>query len=69
MTKIAVVECPRDAWQGLKDFIPTKVKVSHIKSLANCGFHTIDAGSFVSPRAMPQMADAKEFFGAIESIR
>ena len=69
MTKIAVVECPRDAWQGLKDFIPTKVKVSHIKSLAKCGFHTIDAGSFVSPRAMPQMADAKELFGAIESIR
>lgn len=69
MTKIAVVECPRDAWQGLREFIPTKQKVSHIKKLANCGFHTIDAGSFVSPRAMPQMADAKELFGAIESIR
>ena len=69
MTKIAVVECPRDAWQGLRKFIPTKQKISHIKKLANCGFHTIDAGSFVSPRAMPQMADAKELFGAIESIR
>ena len=69
MTKIAVVECPRDAWQGLKDFIPIKEKVSHIKKLAKCGFHTIDAGSFVSPRAMPQMADAKELFGAIESVR
>ena len=52
-----------------RKFIPTKQKISHIKKLANCGFHTIDAGSFVSPRAMPQMADAKELFGAIESIR
>ena len=65
MTTIDIVECPRDAWQGFHDFIPTAEKISHIKKLMRCGFHTIDAGSFVSPRAMPQMADAKELFSAL----
>ena len=69
MTHISIVECPRDAWQGFKDFIPTEEKVHHIKMLANCGFHTIDAGSFVSPRAMPQMADARELFSALEGVK
>lgn len=69
MTHISIVECPRDAWQGFKDFIPTQEKVNHIKMLANCGFHTIDAGSFVSPRAMPQMADARELFTALEGVK
>ena len=69
MTHISIVECPRDAWQGFKDFIPTGEKVNHIKMLANCGFHTIDAGSFVSPRAMPQMADARELFSALEGVK
>ena len=69
MTTISIVECPRDAWQGFHDFIPTGEKIKHIKSLMHCGFHTIDAGSFVSPRAMPQMADAQELFAALEEIR
>lgn len=69
MTKIDIVECPRDAWQGFHDFIPTKEKVDHIKALMKCGFHTIDAGSFVSPRAMPQMADAKDLFAALEQAK
>ncbi|MDB4177678.1 hydroxymethylglutaryl-CoA lyase [Schleiferiaceae bacterium] len=69
MTTISIVECPRDAWQGFHDFIPTGEKIKHIKSLMHCGFHTIDAGSFVSPRAMPQMADAQELFAGLEEIR
>ena len=69
MTTISIVECPRDAWQGLHKFIPTKEKVKHIESLMSCGFHTIDAGSFVSPRAMPQMADAKELFTALRESK
>ena len=69
MTTISIVECPRDAWQGLHKFIPTKEKVNHIESLMSCGFHTIDAGSFVSPRAMPQMADAKELFTALRESK
>ena len=69
MTTISIVECPRDAWQGFHDFIPTTEKIKHIKRLMECGFHTIDAGSFVSPRAMPQMADAHELFSALEEAR
>ena len=69
MTTISIVECPRDAWQGFHDFIPTTEKIKHIKRLMDCGFHTIDAGSFVSPRAMPQMADAHELFSALEEAR
>ena len=69
MTHISIVECPRDAWQGFQDFIPTQEKINHIKTLANCGFHTIDAGSFVSPRAMPQMVDARPLFAALEEVR
>ena len=69
MTTISIVECPRDAWQGFHDFIPTAEKIKHIKNLMHCGFHTIDAGSFVSPRAMPQMADAQQLFAALEEAR
>jgi len=69
MTTISIVECPRDAWQGLHKFIPTKEKVKHIESLMSCGFHSIDAGSFVSPKAMPQMADAKELFTALRESK
>ncbi len=69
MNQISIVECPRDAWQGIHDFIPTADKVSYLEQLLECGFHTIDAGSFVSPRAMPQMADAKELFSALEEAR
>ncbi|MEZ2414885.1 hydroxymethylglutaryl-CoA lyase [Muriicola sp. E247] len=55
--KVKIIECPRDAMQGIKAFIPTQEKVKYIQALLGCGFHTIDFGSFVSPRAIPQMAD------------
>jgi len=59
---IHITECPRDAMQGIHDFIPTSTKVEYIKSLMNVGFPVIDAGSFVSPKAIPQMADSSEVF-------
>src|SRR5258706_1702119 len=55
-----LVECPRDAMQGWKNFIPTEKKIQYINSLLRVGFDTIDFGSFVSPKAIPQMADTKE---------
>jgi len=57
---LKLIECPRDAMQGWKDFIPTAVKIAYINSLLKVGFDTIDFGSFVSPKAIPQMADTKE---------
>ena len=57
---IRFVECPRDAMQGWKTFIPTEKKVAYINSLLKVGFDTLDFGSFVSPKAIPQMADTKE---------
>ena len=69
MNRISIVECPRDAWQGIHEFIPTAEKVAYLKRLLQCGFDTLDAGSFVSPRAMPQMADAYELFGALEEAK
>lgn len=57
---IKIIECPRDAMQGIKTFIPTENKVRYIQSLLNCGFDTIDFGSFVSPRAIPQMVDTAD---------
>lgn len=60
MAKLKIVECPRDAMQGLHDFIPTEVKANYINTLLTCGFDTIDFGSFVSPKAIPQMRDTSE---------
>jgi hydroxymethylglutaryl-CoA lyase len=57
---IRVIECPRDAMQGWKNFIPTEKKVEYINSLLKVGFDTIDFGSFVSSKAIPQLADTKE---------
>ena len=57
---IQLVECPRDAMQGWKHFIPTEQKIKYINALLKVGFDTIDFGSFVSPKAIPQMADTKE---------
>ncbi len=56
---IKLVECPRDAWQGLKGQIPTEVKVQYLRALVGAGFKHIDAVSFVSPKAVPQMADSE----------
>ncbi len=60
MNEIKLIECPRDAMQGWKTFIPTEQKVGYINSLLKVGFGTIDFGSFVSPKAIPQMADTKQ---------
>lgn len=59
--KVKIIECPRDAMQGIKShFIPTEVKVRYLNSLLKVGFDTIDFGSFVSPKAIPQMKDTAE---------
>lgn len=60
MNEVKIVECPRDAMQGIQDFIPTELKVEYINSLLEVGFDTIDFGSFVSPKAIPQMRDTAE---------
>ncbi len=57
---VKLIECPRDAWQGLKGQIPTDVKVAYLRALIGAGFKHIDAVSFVSPKAVPQMADSEE---------
>ena len=60
MEKVKLIECPRDAMQGIHEFIPTDVKVDYLNGLLKVGFDTIDIGSFVSPKAIPQMADTAE---------
>jgi hydroxymethylglutaryl-CoA lyase len=57
---IKLIECPRDAWQGLQGQIPTYIKTEYLKALISVGFKHIDAVSFVSPKAVPQMADSEE---------
>lgn len=66
-SSIKLIECPRDAMQGWKTFIPTQRKIDYINSLLKVGFDTIDFGSFVSPKAIPQMADTKEVVRSLES--
>ncbi|AKD05183.1 hydroxymethylglutaryl-CoA lyase [Pontibacter korlensis] len=61
-----IIECPRDAMQGMKAFIPTQVKVKYINQLLKVGFDTIDFGSFVSPKAIPQMRDTAEVLEKLE---
>jgi hydroxymethylglutaryl-CoA lyase len=63
---VSIVECPRDAMQGWKEWIPTEKKIDYINSLLGVGFHTIDFGSFVSAKAIPQMADTKEVLKGID---
>jgi hydroxymethylglutaryl-CoA lyase len=60
MPEVKLVECPRDAWQGLKGHIPTDIKTDYLRALISAGFKHIDAVSFVSPNAVPQMADSEE---------
>lgn len=57
---VKLIECPRDAMQGWKPFIPTQQKIDYINALLKVGFDTLDCGSFVSPKAIPQMADTKD---------
>jgi hydroxymethylglutaryl-CoA lyase len=60
MGKLKLIECPRDAMQGIENFIPTGIKTEYINLLMKCGFDTIDFGSFVSPKAIPQMRDTAD---------
>jgi len=63
---IKLVECPRDAWQGLPGQIPTGMKVEYLRALINAGFKHIDAASFVSPKAVPQMADSETVLSELD---
>jgi len=66
MEKIKIIECPRDAMQGIKPFIPTERKVDYIQALLRVGFDTIDFGSFVSSKAIPQMVDTAEVLAQLD---
>ena len=67
MKKVKIIECPRDAMQGIKShFIPTEKKALYINTLLNVGFDTIDFGSFVSPKAIPQMRDTAAVLGRLD---
>jgi hydroxymethylglutaryl-CoA lyase len=65
-TAVKLIECPRDAMQGLKELIPTAEKIRYINALLKVGFDTIDFGSFVSPTAIPQMKDTAEVFDKLD---
>ena len=64
---ISLVECPRDAMQGIKTFIPTAEKIAYVQQLLQCNFDYLDFGSFVSPKAVPQMADTAEVLSALDT--
>ena len=66
LDKVKIIECPRDAMQGIKRFIPTEDKVHYVQALLRVGFDTIDFGSFVSPKAIPQMIDSAEVLRQID---
>jgi hydroxymethylglutaryl-CoA lyase len=63
---LELIECPRDAMQGIKEFIDTEKKIEYINLLLKAGFHTIDFGSFVSPKAIPQMSDTSKVLAGLE---
>jgi len=65
-TTVKIIECPRDAMQGIRTFISTKAKVAYINALLGVGFDTIDFGSFVSPRAIPQMRDTAKVLSKLD---
>jgi hydroxymethylglutaryl-CoA lyase len=64
---VKLIECPRDAWQGLPDFIPTDAKVTYLKELITAGFQHIDAVSFVSPKHVKQMSDSEEVMSKLRA--
>ena len=67
-SSIKLIECPRDSWQGLPGQIPTAVKVEYLKALVAAGFKSIDAVSFVSPKAVPQMADSEDVLSELDPL-
>ena len=66
MIRPKIIECPRDAMQGIKSFIPTEIKVEYLQFLLGVGFHSLDFGSFVSPRAVPQMCDTAKVLDQLD---
>jgi hydroxymethylglutaryl-CoA lyase len=67
--EVTIVECPRDAWQGLRDVIPTEEKVQYLSRLITLGFRHIDAVSFVSPKHVPQMADSEAVMAHLSQLK
>jgi hydroxymethylglutaryl-CoA lyase len=67
METVKLIECPRDAWQGLPDFIPSELKAEYLKELVDSGFKHIDAVSFVSPKLVKQMADSEEVMAKLSA--
>jgi hydroxymethylglutaryl-CoA lyase len=67
MTSAKLIECPRDAWQGLPDFIPTELKAEYLRELVLAGFKHIDAVSFVSPKHVKQMADSEDVMSKLDA--
>jgi hydroxymethylglutaryl-CoA lyase len=67
MYKLKLIECPRDAMQGMEKFVPTELKIEYLNMLIECGFDTIDFGSFVSPKAIPQMRDTAEVLKGLKN--
>src|SRR5207253_8278352 len=68
MDAVKIIECLRDAWQGLKQQIPTLRKVEYLRGLVDAGFRHIDAVSFVSPKVVPQMSDSEEVLAQLGSL-
>ena len=66
MPKLKIIECPRDAMQSIKKFIPTEKKIKYIQSLLDVGFNTIDVGSFVSKKVIPQLSDTGELIDSLD---
>ena len=66
MKDLKLIECPRDAMQGLHDFIPTEKKITYINDILKCNFDTVDFGSFVSPKAIPQLRDTAEVLDKLD---
>lgn len=69
MKNVQLIECPRDALQGWKTLVPTEQKIAYMKTLLAVGFDTLDCGSFVSPKAIPQMADTSSVIDAIAPLK
>ncbi|MGB0035275.1 MAG: hydroxymethylglutaryl-CoA lyase [Candidatus Acidiferrales bacterium] len=69
MDSVTIIECPRDAWQGLRQIIPTEEKVKYLTGLVSLGFRHIDAVSFVSPKHVPQMADSEAVMQRLSQVK
>jgi hydroxymethylglutaryl-CoA lyase len=67
--RVTIIECPRDAWQGLRQIIPTEEKVKYLRALVSLGFRHIDAVSFVSPKHVPQMADSEQVMNELSRAK